>query len=140
MSEFEILEKKSYDHLIEGYRILNSIKPFYFQTKYPFNAMSPQKIIFTENKIEILAKDYEKFIMDKKSKDEGVKNNTKSNKSIFSSKITTERASFNELASDTENTENAQVEVGSDVRTDGYTNQEGKTGGKRIKADIIFYG
>lgn len=41
---------------IEGYKILNTIVPKYFQTKYPYDSFDTKKLTFTKNKIEILAK------------------------------------------------------------------------------------
>ena len=58
----------NYDLLVEGYNILNSLKPSYFQTNYPFDNLTPEKIIFTKNKISIMAKEYEKFLESKKFK------------------------------------------------------------------------
>ena len=58
MTKFESEKKISYDVLMEHYHALNRIKPFFYQTKYPFNTLTPDKIIFTENKIDILEHDY----------------------------------------------------------------------------------
>jgi hypothetical protein len=147
MDDFETIEKKSYDHLIEGYKILNSIKPFYFQTKYPFNNLSVQKVIFTENKIDILAKDYEKFINNKKSKDES-KYSQKIDKTIFLSNIRKKKTTFKDVANEVDN---ESVDIGSDVRTDesdipntdiSSSNIRGeiKKGGRGKKINsIIFY-
>ena len=41
---------------LEGYRILNTILPKYFQTKFPYSAMNEGKLTFTRKKVEILAK------------------------------------------------------------------------------------
>jgi len=67
MDDFKInfpqLDKK-----INGYHILNSIKPVYFQTKFPYDKITPSKIVFTKRKIEIMSKEYEKFKKSKKTK------------------------------------------------------------------------
>ena len=41
---------------IEGYKILNTIQPKYFQTRFPYDAIDSGRITFTQKKIEILAK------------------------------------------------------------------------------------
>ena len=41
---------------LDGYKILNTIVPKYFQTKYPYNMFDADKLTFTQNKIELLAK------------------------------------------------------------------------------------
>ncbi len=38
------------------YNTLNSVKPSYFQTSFPFNAMSPNKIKLVTGKIKLLVK------------------------------------------------------------------------------------
>lgn len=42
---------------MEVYKILNSIKPRYFKTTYPYNLVDPEKIAFTKKKVKILAKE-----------------------------------------------------------------------------------
>lgn len=44
--------------IYEDYKILNSIKPLYFQTKFPFNKLTPEKIQVTKEKVKIIAKQY----------------------------------------------------------------------------------
>ncbi len=43
--------------LLRIYNTLNSIKPSYFQTKFPFNVVNPNKIKLVTNKIKIMVKD-----------------------------------------------------------------------------------
>jgi hypothetical protein len=67
------MEKFDKDRIIpinklEGYHILNSIKPAYFQTKFPYDKITANKVIFTKRKIEIMVKEYESFKKDKESK------------------------------------------------------------------------
>lgn len=38
----------------EEYNILNSVKPEYFKTKFPYNLVDPSKILFTANKIKMI--------------------------------------------------------------------------------------
>ncbi len=64
MEEFET--NFSQLNKIDSYRILNSIKPLYFQTKFPYDKITPSKIVFTKRKIEIMSKEYEKFKKSKK--------------------------------------------------------------------------
>ncbi len=45
---------------MEEYNILNSIKPAYFRSRFPYNIIDPKKIKFTMNKIEIWAKEEDK--------------------------------------------------------------------------------
>jgi energy-converting hydrogenase Eha subunit F len=42
---------------MDEYNILNSIKPVYFRSKFPYNIVSPAKIKFTMNKISIWVAD-----------------------------------------------------------------------------------
>lgn len=42
----------------EEYKILNSIKPLYFQTKFPYNTLTPEKIQITKEKVQIIAKQF----------------------------------------------------------------------------------
>lgn len=42
--------------LIEGYYLLNHIKPKYFQTPYPYNEWNAEKIIMTQKNITIPVK------------------------------------------------------------------------------------
>ena len=39
---------------LETYNILNNIKPHFKKTRYPYNYWSPDKIIFTRNKIHLI--------------------------------------------------------------------------------------
>ncbi len=43
--------------LLRIYNTLNSIKPSYFQTKFPFNVVNPNKIKLITGKIKIIVKD-----------------------------------------------------------------------------------
>lgn len=38
---------------MDEYNILNTIKPAYFRSKFPYNIVNPEKIKFTMNKIII---------------------------------------------------------------------------------------
>jgi len=42
---------------MEEYSVLNAIKPTFSKTKYPYNLIDPAKIIFTQKKVEIMAKE-----------------------------------------------------------------------------------
>jgi hypothetical protein len=42
---------------MDEYNILNSIKPKFLKTKYPYNLVSPEKILLTQKKITIMAKE-----------------------------------------------------------------------------------
>ncbi len=42
---------------MEEYNILNAIKPKFLRTKYPYNFVNPEKIILTQKKITIMAKE-----------------------------------------------------------------------------------
>jgi hypothetical protein len=42
---------------MEEYNILNTIKPKFLRTKYPYNLVSPEKIMLTQKKITIMAKE-----------------------------------------------------------------------------------
>lgn len=42
---------------MEEYNILNTIKPKFLRTKYPYNLVSPEKITLTQKKITIMAKE-----------------------------------------------------------------------------------
>lgn len=42
---------------MEEYNILNTIKPKFLRTRYPYNLVSPEKIILTQKKITIMAKE-----------------------------------------------------------------------------------
>jgi hypothetical protein len=46
---------------VKGYKILNVIQPKYFQTAFPYNAWNQNKLIFTQNKIELLISKAEKL-------------------------------------------------------------------------------
>lgn len=46
---------------IKGYKILNTIVPKYTQTEFPYSEITPDKIIFTKKKIEIIAKKVNDF-------------------------------------------------------------------------------
>jgi hypothetical protein len=41
---------------LKEYNILNSVKPKFLRTQYPYNLVDPKKIIMTQKKITILAK------------------------------------------------------------------------------------
>ena len=43
---------------MEEYNILNTIKPKFLRSKFPYNWISPEKIILTQKKITILAKEF----------------------------------------------------------------------------------
>lgn len=51
---------------MDEYNILNSIKPAYFRSKFPYNIVDPNKIKFTMKKIEIWAKEEDKNNTQKK--------------------------------------------------------------------------
>lgn len=52
---------------LKEYNILNSVKPKFLRTQYPYNLVDPKKIIMTQKKITILAKAQKK---EKKGGDE----------------------------------------------------------------------
>lgn len=52
---------------LKEYNILNSVKPKFLRTQYPYNLVDPKKIIMTQKKITILAKSQKK---EKKGGDE----------------------------------------------------------------------
>jgi len=39
-----------------AYKLLNSVKPVYFQTKFPYNLVTKDKILVTDKKIKIMVK------------------------------------------------------------------------------------
>ena len=41
---------------MDSYNILNTIKPKFLITKFPYNLVDPAKIIFTRKKISIIVK------------------------------------------------------------------------------------
>ncbi len=41
---------------MKGYKILNSIKPRFLQSKFPFNKLTSDKIVLTQNTVELLVK------------------------------------------------------------------------------------
>lgn len=41
---------------MDEYNILNSVKPKYFKTTYPYSLVDPEKITFTQKKIKLLVK------------------------------------------------------------------------------------
>jgi energy-converting hydrogenase Eha subunit F len=45
---------------MDEYNILNTVKPAYFRSKFPYNIVSPAKIKFTMNKINIWVADDKK--------------------------------------------------------------------------------
>ena len=45
---------------MEAYNILNTIKPNYMTTKFPYNLVNPAKVIFTRKKISIMVKKLKK--------------------------------------------------------------------------------
>jgi hypothetical protein len=53
---------------IFGYNILNTIKPKFYQTKFPYNLYDEKKLTFTENVIEIIVKNKEKINSSKSKK------------------------------------------------------------------------
>lgn len=42
---------------MEEYHILNAVKPKFLRTKYPYNWVSPEKILLTQKKITIMSKE-----------------------------------------------------------------------------------
>lgn len=46
---------------LESYNILNTIVPRYLKTFYPYTDMTPEKILFTQKKISLLVKKYDKY-------------------------------------------------------------------------------
>ena len=42
---------------MEEYNILNSIKPSFLRTKYPYNFVNPEKIVIMQKKIPIMVKE-----------------------------------------------------------------------------------
>ena len=59
---------------MDEYNILNTIKPAYFRSKFPYNIVNPEKIKFTMNKIVIWAKEDNKKHMGGVQKDPPVLN------------------------------------------------------------------
>jgi hypothetical protein len=49
-------ELNQFDQL-EGYKILNTLIPEYYKTKYPYDTLTSDKVVFTKKKIEIIAKE-----------------------------------------------------------------------------------
>lgn len=45
------------ESILKKYDILNSIKPYFSKTKYPFSTLSDEKLIMYKKKIQILVKD-----------------------------------------------------------------------------------
>ncbi len=39
---------------MKGYKILNSVKPRFLQSKFPFSKLTSDKIVFTQNTVELL--------------------------------------------------------------------------------------
>lgn len=62
------------------YFISNTVKPPFYQTDYPYNALSASKIIFTQNKIKIFAANYDQFIKKKFSQNSNIRKPTKQQK------------------------------------------------------------
>jgi len=54
--------------MTEEYYILNTVKPKYYKTAYPYNLVDPEKIIFTQKKIKILAKSFNSKIKSNQKK------------------------------------------------------------------------
>ena len=52
---------------IDGYKALNTIQPKYFQTQYPYSVWNISKLLFTQNKIEILVRKEDKLKHKKKT-------------------------------------------------------------------------
>jgi hypothetical protein len=46
---------------LENYNILNTIVPKYLKNYYPYTDFTPEKILFTQKKINILVKKYDKY-------------------------------------------------------------------------------
>jgi len=46
---------------VQGYKILNTIIPSKFQSKFPYSELTPEKIQFAQEKIEIIAKSVDSF-------------------------------------------------------------------------------
>ncbi len=42
---------------MEEYNILNTVKPAFLRTKFPYNLVDPEKIVLTQKKITILVKE-----------------------------------------------------------------------------------
>ena len=62
---------------LQIYNILETVKPPYFQTKFPYDVLTPNKILLTKNKITIIAKNFDAFIKTapwKKKKNGGSEN------------------------------------------------------------------
>jgi hypothetical protein len=60
---------------LESYNILNTIVPKYLKNYYPYTDMTPEKILFTQKKISLLVKKYDKY--DKSGKYDKSKNKVK---------------------------------------------------------------
>ncbi len=45
---------------MKDYNILNTVKPKFLRTQYPYNLVDPKKILLTQKKITILAKSFSK--------------------------------------------------------------------------------
>ncbi len=43
---------------MKEYNILNTVKPKFLRTQYPYNLLDPKKILMTQKKITILAKSF----------------------------------------------------------------------------------
>jgi hypothetical protein len=116
MDEFD-MKKLPLINKLEGYHILNSIKPTYFQTKFPYDKITANKIIFTKRKIEILAAEYESFKNNRDGK------NGKNNK-------------------DGKNTKDGKNNKDGKNTKDGKNNKDGKNtiGGNCNAALTVFYG
>jgi hypothetical protein len=54
---------------VNGYNILLTVKPEYLRTKFPYNKLTPDKIILTQNKINIIAKEIDNDMKGKKLAD-----------------------------------------------------------------------
>ena len=49
----DILDKITKFDPMEGYKILNKIKPFYLKSLFPYDGITSENIILTKKKIEI---------------------------------------------------------------------------------------
>lgn len=107
---------------LEGYYLLNMIKPKYFQTSFPYNKYSENKLIDTQNVIEILVKKLEKL------KDPDRKTKTRSDNSNNMSNNSNNRTKSDNKTSNMSN--NSDHRTSSDHKTnnsDNKTNPDNKT-------------
>jgi hypothetical protein len=52
-------EPIDYEELLNGYQILNSVKAPSHKTHFPYNSLTPDKILFTKKTIELIVAENE---------------------------------------------------------------------------------